>query len=198
MSSKPSLIFIGVLWLGLRTCEASSLLLAHEHVSASSVAPFSAPDGLKFLIEFRPSGGLEYFGNDIYWNDDDSGSVDFTAANTPLFAPFVSWITNGLDDEIVFMTFNQFGGGTGGGGLESEIGMGLPDLVGNQIDRIRLVVNELSIEPYSLPPIGDGLQWEANLTWEFWGSPIPEPSTFLLVLPAFTALVFCRRSALLK
>jgi hypothetical protein len=148
-------------------------------------APAHAPQGLQFLIDFESPvnpGHPEDLGQQAYWQDQSSGSYDFNSGNSPEFADLVQILTNGIDDEIVLLTHIEFYGGGGEGMLESEWGFGNPDLAGNQIDFIRLVVHDLSIQPYSNPPYGEGLQWNSHITWEFWGTPLPEPASAFLLL----------------
>jgi hypothetical protein len=164
---------------------ASQLLFALNDNPDGSRVPLSAPQGLQFVIEFRsPStpSVFELLGREAYWQDGASGSYDFGVGNSPEFSQLSQLVTNGLDDEISLLWYNDFYGSGGIMWPESQFGFGNPDLAGNQIDFIRLVVHDLSIQPYSDPPYGEGLQWNAHITWEFWGIPLPEPASALLLL----------------
>jgi hypothetical protein len=173
---------------------ASQMVLGLDYNPNGGAAPMSAPQGLQFVIDFESSvhpGQFEEFGRQAYWADGSSGSYDFSEANSPEFVDFVQLVTNGLDDEISLLTWNDFYGGSGHMGTESAWGFGDPDLAGNQIDFIRLVVHDLTAQPYNPgPPAGDGLQWNGHITWEFWGTPLPEPAA---ALPLLMASLLLRR-----
>jgi hypothetical protein len=149
-------------------------------------SPMIAPQGIQFVIDFQSPvvpGHFEKFGRQAYWQDGAFGSYDFTSSNSPEFSDLVQILTNGIDNEISVLTYNDFYGGSGFIGNESAWGFGNPDLAGNQIDFIRLVVHDLTIQPYNPgPPFGGGLQWNGHITWEFWGTPLPEPASAFLLL----------------
>ncbi|RIK62298.1 MAG: hypothetical protein DCC65_17620 [Planctomycetota bacterium] len=186
-----------ILWI--TPLPANELLIEIPLDQQVSAAPFQAPEGLQFVIEF-PSltdpGDFERFGRNVFWQDDSSGQFDFTRDNSPDFPQLQFLLTNGADDWLNFLTHNSLGRGGGPGNAESDWGFGNPDLIGNQIDLIRLVVHKLEIESYSPgPPFGDGLEWDARITWEFWGTPVPEPAS-LIILALSLALprrLRCRR-----
>jgi hypothetical protein len=65
--------------------------------------------------------------------------------------------------------------------------------VGNEVSFVRLIVHDTLVEPYFEEPFGEGIQWEVEMTYEFWGQPIPEPVTLALV--ALGALVVTKRTS---
>lgn len=180
----------GLTLLWAVSAQGSQLLTSISVDDLTSVAPFQAPEGLQFVIEFASlidPGELEYLGRGVFWQDEANGYVDFSGNNSAEFTQFQFLIANGTDDWLNLLTHNAFGSGGGPGNTESGWGLGNPDLTGNQIDFIRLVVHDLSIQPYNPgPPFGDGLQWEAHITWQFWGTTVPEPATLVLLgIPGF-------------
>ena len=175
---------------------ASQLVFGLDHDVAGSRAPMAAPQGLQFVIEFvspvEPPPGLALVGREAYWQDGASGSYDFSVDSSGEAAALASLVTNGYDDEIGLLTYNEFYGSQGSAALESQWGFGNPDLAGNQIDFIRLVVHDLTIQPYDDgPPFGEGLEWNGHITWEFWGTPVPEPASAMLLF--LTATLLLRR-----
>jgi hypothetical protein len=166
---------------------ADQLLYSLNYNPAGAHTPAYAPQGLQFGLEFgRPGDPPEIvrLGTGVYWPSGSAGLYDFLASGSTEAAVFADRLTNGTDDELLLMTYDDFYGGGGDAMHESAWGFGNPDLAGNQIDLIRLVVHDLSIQPYSNPPYGDGLQWNGHITWEFWGTPVPEPATALPVVLA--------------
>lgn len=166
---------------------ASQILFSLEHMLGGAQAPFAAADGLQLILQYEVQEPP--LGSGLLWEHGSNGSYDFSAGNTPNFAQFVQHVTNDVDEEISLLIRNAGGGGGGDGPWsESNWGFGSPDLSGNQVDFIRLIVHNINIQPYVLPePFGDGLQWEAHFTWEFWGTPVPEPGTAALVFLALAA-----------
>ena len=96
-------------------------------------------------------------------------TYDLDATNTPEFADFVSYMTNGID-EIIYIaaTTNTADGtilsGSGGGNWESYLFNGTPDLQGKNIEFIRFIIEKN--HPFSLPN-GTGLEYA--YTVEIWG-----------------------------
>ena len=105
-------------------------------------------------------------GETMYHPDGGAGTFDFNASNEPDFPAFVAFLTNGYDD---FMELREWLGPYGGGGAmgqnESRWLLTRPDLAGNAIDLVRLVIHDLRIQP--------GPYLWSNLTWEVWGHPLP-------------------------
>lgn len=179
-------------------CFASELLFAKNQQFGGSRAPFAAPEGFQFTIQFpstSSANGLSQFGSGVFWQNAESGTHEFyLTQDPPEFQELSSVLTNGFDDNLTFYLANAIGDSSGYGPWEeSNWGFGYPDLSGNQITSIRLVVQNLSIQPYFDPPFGNGLQWDAQITWEFWGNPVPEPSTALLTLAALIVFSIRRR-----
>ena len=118
-----------------------------------------------------------------YWAAGDSGTYDFTPTNTQYFKDFASLLTDGQDELLLeYLYVEDCGGGNIGGDAESSRLRGAPDLIGSNLEFIRLVVNNISREPYTPPcDCGPGTRFDANINWQFWGTPVPEPTTLTLL-----------------
>lgn len=134
-----------------------------------------------------------------YWAVGDTGAYDFTPTNTQNFEDFASLLTDGQDEFILeYLYVEDCGGGNMGGDSESSRLGGAPDLIGNNLDFIRLVVNNITSEPFDPPcDCGPGTRFDADITWQFWGTPVPEPAAaILLAAPLLLARrSTCRRNA---
>jgi hypothetical protein len=123
------------------------------------------------------------------WNDGESGAYDITKANEPSLPVLATLLTNGQDDTLMLLSRIVGGGGDGGTeGTESRFFPGGRDLAGNRLDFVRLYVSNVQIWT-----IDESLAWRgwcADVTYEFWGEPIPEPATGLSML---LAVLLCRR-----
>lgn len=118
-----------------------------------------------------------------WWSDGESGSYDITPTNEATFGEFSSILTNGINDHLMLLTGIQGTEGDGGT-VRTEAGL-FPtghDLIGNQLDFVRLDVSNVHI--WTIDPDLQWQGWSADVTYEFWGEPIPEPATALLLLPA--------------
>ena len=121
------------------------------------------------------------------WTHGDSGTYVFHAGDGPDFWNTAELLTNGIDDTTFLISYVGGYGGGGSGGPESLVFGTNPDLIGNQIDYIRLTVRDVYIEPY-----GGNVYTGAHVTYEIWGQPIPEPATLGLILLSVTGACRCR------
>jgi len=142
-----------------------------------------------------PLGGLSddiRQGPSKFWEDGESGVLEFTSASDPLFDEFTSLLTDGVDDSLLIYWRWMVDGGFGGSGnLESEL-LGLDtDLFGNDIDLIRLTVHDVSIGPF----VPGDLPVAFDVTYEFFGTPVPEPASFILLFVGAIA-AFSKRKTL--
>ncbi len=103
-----------------------------------------------------------------------TGSHLFTPGNAGDFAEFVTHLTDGADDFLGrgFQLSNTVSG-LNYSSESSAFGTGA-DLVGNDIESIRLVVDELTLSSDA-----EGYEYRVDATWEFWG--VPEPATLSLL-----------------
>lgn len=139
----------------------------------------------QFVLELRPFiiGDGPRIGLGLFWEDGDSGVADFTLETDSGFSGFADLATNGIDDWLVDLILFPDGGGSGGGAPESVRLGTSPDLIGYQLDVVRLIVHDVTIEPWSPKdsPELDGTRVLAHLTYEFYGTVIPEPATLSLL-----------------
>lgn len=111
------------------------------------------------------------------------------------FEPFASLLTDGVNQDIVTVAWGENGGVAGGGGPESQrlrllVPAFGPDLIGYTIDHIARQLT-VDIESPGLDPFGTGIwtDWTVTGTYEFYGTPVPEPATASLVLIAAAAIL---------
>jgi len=107
----------------------------------------------------------------------------------PEFGVFTAYLTDGVSQGLVLVQWSESGIGSGGGGRSEQdiifhvprIG---PDLIGYSIDRItaNLIIN---IQTPGSDPFGDGrwTDWSVVGAYNFYGAPIPEPTSLALILP---------------
>ncbi|GMU26354.1 MAG: hypothetical protein AMXMBFR16_12590 [Candidatus Uhrbacteria bacterium] len=169
-----------------RNAEAAPILLA-KYNQAWPAGPSGAPptDRVEFPLAHLRLGEVFPFtiGQDVSWFDGQPGSVVLNASNDSNFLAMAERLTDGLDEELFSMLF---AGSSGVGSPQSEsVQHGIaPDLIGNEIEYIRLNVNEISIVPFIHPQIGPRIQINASVSYEFWGTPVPEPTTLTLLFVA--------------
>jgi len=186
-----SVIGAGVLSFAKHT-PAAPILLGSLTGSASGA---SAPETeLRVAIVLQHDVVVAPFqlrlGEGIWWVDGDSGTIDFSSENDENFDELGARLTDGVDELLFIFVLAASRGGVGNGWPESVWLDGSPDLVGNRLDFIRLIVHELSVDPYTSPFGGlEGTQWDVDWTYEFWGKPVPEPTSLSLLAIGAVALV---------
>ncbi len=156
-------------------------------------------------VEFILRSSSESFGSwvdvgrGISWSNGDDGSVDLSANTHASFTEFSSLLTNGVNDYFSQGTVFSEGSGAFGFGPESELLGTNPDFFGYDLEFVRLTVADLLIEPYQgqqFPQIS-GISVTALVTYDFYGSPVPEPFTIVL-LGAGMVFAILGRSARLQ
>jgi hypothetical protein len=180
-------------WIAVATCglllataplvSASELLTSFAFhngggTSPSELAPvefFLAIDGPPPLY-YTPVGQ-----GHAAWNDGESGWFDITPYSEPTFGELASVLTNGVDDNLMLMSHMIGSDGEGGTGHRESFFFGSGhDLAGNQLDFVRLDVSSVHI--WTIDPATQWQGWTADVTYEFWGEPIPEPATMSLLV----------------
>ena len=126
--------------------------------------------------------------SDSFLEDGGSGTFEFDRDNSVLFSEFADLLTNGVDDRVGLLSiWSGFGHVGIQGHFESfffdrDIPAGeVPDFVGYELDFIRLVIRSVDIEPVTIQGL-DGYLAIFDYTYEFHGTPIPEPGTLLLLV----------------
>lgn len=194
---RISQITIVALLVSCGLARAGMVLLAtHDAQVGGGVAPQDEMR-VQFVLEifaqdsFPPGPRL---GTGIFWRDGDSGTVDFAPQTDPDFLSLAVLATNGVNDDYRIHTNWPDGAGGGGGGFESRL-FGRsphagepPDLVGYELELIRLTVENVGFEPWPGDD-GDGYFVLADLRYEFFGSVIPEPATLVLLVGGIAYLV---------
>lgn len=181
---------------------AGPVLLASwdETAGHASAATGGVPNDPRVQIVLELSQGVSILGprlgTGLFWEDGDHGTVDFTSATTGEFDAFATMATNGVDDAISQWLAFPWGGDGGGTAYESWRYGVSPDLIGNEIELVRLIVHDVSIEYPWIPPDYpdlEGIKVLAELTYEFYGTPIPEPCVAYLLISACPWLLRRRR-----
>lgn len=176
--------------------EASLLASWHVHDSGFSSPP-SSDLHLEILLEhaqFGPPYTIDArLGQGTWWQNGDTGLVEFSAGTDAAFAAMATLLTDGSDDMLGVFHGGAFGG-TGHAWRETQWFGGSSDLTGFQLTAIGLTVHKVVVELAQDPRWGDdGVRHEIEVTYEFWGHPIPEPASLVLFLCA-VAMLLRRRS----
>lgn len=186
MKCKAIGLTLAWIYLATRSVNAGPVLLASFDFTVDTQIPRT--DRVGFVLQFLEAdnnflnigpavGGLTddfRLGPSLFWKTGETGGLEFDASTTQDFDVFANLLTDGIDDSLlVFWRWERDGGFAGKGDLESEI-LGLrPDLFGNTIERIRMSVNDIFIDP--IDPFMSSVR--VRVTYDFEGTPIPEPST---------------------
>lgn len=174
------------------------LLASYDEVFRGGTAPqsiarvqFSLQLSLDVPVAIDELSGL---GAGIWWEAGDQGTVDFTRDTSVAFADFAAAATDGIDGRFASLTGFFQGNDHGVIGPESSLFNRSPDLVGYELEIVRLIVHELRFEPLVIDT-SEGFSVESHITYQVYGSPIPEPSTVMLLAGGVLVLARARRIA---
>ena len=190
---KPMILYGLPLMLASAAASAGPVLLASVDLRGGQSAN-SPPleQRVAFILtlfpEFTPDTQHDGLGDDVFWGDGAVGFVDFTAKNEDDFASFADLATNGVNNFYLFFAQWAGGGGAGGGAPESNwlcpsspCDDQPPDLLGNRLDFVRLVVHSVEFDQVEVAPGEVEYRTFEDLTYEFYGTPVPEPEMLSIV-----------------
>lgn len=144
-----------------------------------------------FLEIGPPLGGVGHdvrLGPEVFWGNGESGVRLFTPNTHSAFDAFAELLTDGIDDSlIVFWQWEDDGGFGGNGKFESEFFGDPQGLAGHTLDAIQLTVREVSIGPHGV----DYQHVSIRTTYDFFGTPVPEPATIILLGAGFPIIARC-------
>ena len=186
----------------LTSLVVSWLTTTHLYAAAASI-DFLFADGenvvlsaLDFAIDYagvgaigQPRGGDGPIAWDRILSPADAGSVfTVTAINTPAFAAFAAWLTNGVDGRMGFAWLDPRTDGVTRSPNKSTVFQGVPggngiDLQGFNVTSMDFLLTQFTLTSPGSNPNGDG-QWTdiggtAQLTFNY--ETVPEPSSSVLV-----------------
>ena len=136
-------------------------------------------------------------GEGIYWKNGDQGTILFDDENTPKFTELTSTITNGIEDQVLISTRWRDGGMGGIIYRESlffwpeSSPLAVVDLIGYKLTKIRLLVEDFLVSELTLPSGSVALEHQAELTYEFFGTPVPDIGTIWLLVAGVG--IVCRK-----
>lgn len=175
-------LIVVVLLSSAATASAGSVLLASYNEDASSGGGggpilgnqvqfvLQLPTSPPFGPPVDPNVGV---GAGQTWASGSTGSTLFNRHEDPAVASFASFASDGVDAWIGIYT--PWGGYVE---RESDVFGRAPDLVGYELNDVELVVHFVEVVP--LPELnGSMVHW--NVTYNFYGTPIPEPITVSLL-----------------
>jgi hypothetical protein len=177
--------------------KADPILLAsydyHVDGGGASDPPRGGPWEVAFIIQlgyydWEPYPVVRALGGDTRWKDGDAGRVAFNNDNSVAFDDFAHFATNGSEELYRIWDLNRGFGGGGSAYVPEATLLGRDvDLLGNQLTEVQLVVHTVEFWAWTPFPGGEGYRYEADMTWEFYGHPVPEPS--LTVFPLVCVLL---------
>jgi len=191
---KRFIVALGLL-SSTATVSAGPVLLASFNKDASSGGG-SGPvvkDQVQFVLQLSqdppfsvPADPDVGVGAGIFWDSGATGSAVFSRHKGSAVSEFAALASDGNNDWVRIYT--HWGGYVF---QESEVFGRGSDLIGYDLSEIELVVHSVDVVP--LPEVGGSMVYW-NVTYNFYGTPIPEPQTGILLWIA-GAVVFVTRSS---
>lgn len=162
----------------LGTAGARAELLTTLFVSESTSEGGLLSGAARFIVEYDGSSTI---GETVDWEPGETGTASFSVLE-PGFAEFALAATDGVDEplSIGFVTDSD---GYAQTQLESEWPLGTPDLGGYTLTGV-----ELNVFNFNYFESDTGGVFEYELSWTFYGDPIPEPATIAGLLVGLAAL----------
>lgn len=190
-----------VVLLATRPVLADTVLLAtYDLHLIPGQAPLNDPR-VQFGLQLTEGWGMHsgpMLADSHLWSDGESGSIDFLPQNAPNFDDFAALATNGVANWHYDWAWWAEPGGGGSGSSEIHVfhqyagtPPNPPDLAGNTLEMVRLIVDSVQFRPFTAPMGEAGFMLDAHLIYEFYGSPLPEPGSFAAWL--VLGFVFTRR-----
>ena len=190
MGTRASLFETGGAYAG--TGSDSSLLWSLG-VSGHVLAPNIEPRDVRFVLDLRAQsdpGQVPFSFVSPYVSDGESMVVDFHAGNSPGFKGFAELLTNGEPNLMSFLwrwRDNACSLTCPEGGLIGEF-----DLAGRDVNLVRLLVDDIRIGPIDEAD-PDEFRLTFAVTYEFYGTVVPEPGCGILIAFGVVMLLFRRR-----
>ncbi len=185
-----------VLFCNLTTHAQGLIWSADRWVDHTSVPGQSWPIALDYVSDvWNPTYPRQNVATRIFFmplSTNDTGRTFFTdALSEPGFAGFVAGLTDGANGYIRFE--DESVGGWTGASEQQFLGRSslAPDLAGYNITQIGFRVHTF-VDGYD--PEGDDHTRLLTYSLDFYGSPVPEPSTYALLALGAAALLMRRKA----
>lgn len=125
--------------------------------------------------------------NDIGKRFSFNSGIDFNTT--------VSWLNDGINNEIINVCSNFYHGAACSGGPESEIFLGFDSFADYHIESIDFIIKDLWFKTPGENPNGDGLWADTEITFdmEVYDAKVPESPTWLLFSSVFLGLLLRKR-----
>lgn len=181
-------------WVCATSVVGSQIPLAsyeyHVEGGGASNYPPTDPWAVAFILQlgfhdWEPYPEVRALGTEVRWREGDGGTVSFNSDNSDAFTDFALYATNGTEDQIRFWELADGFGGNGSPLIpESYVFKGNPDLIDHHLTMVDLTVDSLRFEPWNPPwaPHLEGFLYSADVKWQFYGVPIPEPTNMMAVI----------------
>lgn len=143
-----------------------------------------------------PLGDILFSTN--FLGEGESGDYWFDARTDSRVVRFGELLTNGLDDFMGLVTVWSESVHVGIRGDHESFFLGRdtsagqsPDFIGYRLDSIRLIVRDVTIEPFVVLE-QEGLVATFDFAYEFYGVLVPDPATFALLVMGSLGILACR------